>query len=426
MRTESFAQGVQADTNPVRSLAPTGARFWMGILLALGLLLVGCQNTAWFPLAPTPTPRPTLSPTPAPPVLRVWLPAPWTPDTPGGAFLRARLEAFARERDVELQVRVFREQDMALLLTNLEIAAPQALPHVLLLSQGAIEHLAHRNQLAPFPEDETWKVIFEETPWYPYTRASVWVRQKPYALPLAGDAWVFWVEEALAERWSRQSWYAWAQPPDTWAYPAGLEPPWPLWALYRAANGAFPPVPERSSDREALLEVFSLIHRSRRNRTLPPDVLTWRSLDDLLRYAYHHPAWLARYDEGADLVNRKPVRIPSPQGKPTVNLGWTYAWALHRDLPSSPVYQQALDLVRTLHTQDVRQALMETGGWLPVTPMEPWPRALTWNPDDLLSLDPLPSMEILEPWHARMKEQERALLEDRITPSDAVEAFFQK
>ena len=388
--------------------------------LSLGIL-TGCQNIE----IPWPTPQIPVTPTatPQPASLTVWLPPEWSEETPGGRLLRERLQGFAQERELTLHVRVHREADMVALLQDLPLAAPRALPTVMLVPQPTLERLLEEEALAPLPETDEWRSLLTETPWYPYAQATVWAGEHPYALPWVGDTWVFWVDQELASHWPQQTWYAWAQPPETWAYPGGLEEPWPLWALYRAANGSFPPAPERKTDREALLEVFTLLYRSARNGVLSPDVLAWQSLEDLRRYAYRSPAWLARYSRGYGLENRVAVRISSPQGQPGLGLAWAYGWVLYRDLDPK-THERALDLLHTLHDPNLARNLVEEAGWLPVYPLEPWPRTMPWPEEELFSLDPLPASQAIQPWHAPLKAQEKALLESRRSPSEALDAFF--
>ncbi len=403
-------------------MSTTRSRF-LQILLTLGMLLGGVASCTFLPTVapPEPTPSPTATPPPAPRI-RVWVPPAWGPGTPGGLVLAEALDTWAVQKGVTLVFRVYTLEEMRSLLESASLIAPQALPHLLLVEQGLVEEWVREERLLALPQEDPWITLVQETSWFPYARSTVWVGGGFYALPWAGNAWTLWVPSDQVEAWDKQPWETWFRDDNTWAFPAALEEPWPLWSLYRVAGGAFPPSSERTFDRQALLQVFTLLADSRTHDALPRQVLQWRTVDDVMAFAQTE-MWLLPYAQGGRDRARVPVWIPTPQGEPGPTLGWVYAWVVPQGIPES-VRPLVLDALRELQQPRTRSRVVDEGKWLPVARMDPWPETFPWPPEDLDRLDARPGPSVMGSWHALLATQARDILDGLVTPEEAVQALL--
>lgn len=181
----------------------------MSTVLIAAVVLSGCQVIqSWLPGAPTPppaqatpspTPQSTLtveSPTPDAPAevksLTLWLPPQFDPGsgTPAGELLRARLETFARQNNLTLNVRIKAQSGPAGLLDSLEItslAAPAALPGLIALPRAQMETAALKGLIQPIPGLGD---LLKQNDWYPYAAELATMQGTPFCLPFAGDALV--------------------------------------------------------------------------------------------------------------------------------------------------------------------------------------------------------------------------------------------
>ncbi len=393
--------------------------------LALSLLLGGGVSCALLPpnVAPTPvTPKATPTPVPAPQV-RVWVSPVWGPGTPGGSVLAEVLDGWASRKGVTLVLRVFTREEMRALMASVSLVAPQARPHLLLVDQALVETWVQGEHLAGLPREDPWTQRVTETPWFPYARATVWLGGGFYALPWAGNAWTLWVLPEDKDAWAQRPWTAWSEDPNAWALPTGLEEPWPLWSLYRAAGGVFPPSPQRPSDREALTQVLTLLAESRTREALPRQALQWRTVEDLLAFGTEVDMWLLPYAQGARGGNRVPLWIPNPEGEPGPIPGWVYAWVMPRGLDER-ARALALDLLAELQQPQVMVQVALEGKWLPVARLDPWPEAFPWPPEDLERLDARPGPEVMGDWHARLAQVADEVLRGLREPVEGVEALL--
>ncbi len=395
------------------------------LLLALSLFWGGVASCALLPPnVPATSVTPTVTPTPVPaPEMRVWVSPVWGPGTSGGAVLAEVLDGWASRKGVTLVLRVFTREEMRALIESAPLVAPQARPHLLLVDQVLVEAWVQEAHLARLPREEPWTSRVMETSWFPYARATVWLGGGFYALPWAGNAWTLWVPPENADAWAQRPWSAWTENPNTWALPTGLEDPWPLWSLYRAAGGAFPPSPQRPSDREALTQVLTLLADSRAREALPRQALQWRTIEDLLTFGNEVEMWLLPYAQGSQEGSREALWIPNPQGEPGPTLGWVYAWVVPRGLDDRE-RSLALDLLAEIQQSQVMAQVVRQGKWLPVSRLDPWPDEFPWPPDDLERLDARPGPEVMGDWHARLAQVADEVLRGLREPADGVEALL--
>jgi ABC-type glycerol-3-phosphate transport system substrate-binding protein len=124
-------------------------------------------------------------------LLRIWLPPEFDPEgnSPASQLLKARLDEFAKENpDVRLEVRVKALEGVGGLLDSLvaaNVAAPLALPDLVLLPRPTLESAALKGLLHPY---DGLTNIMDETSWYEYAKQMAHVQSSVYGIPFAGDA----------------------------------------------------------------------------------------------------------------------------------------------------------------------------------------------------------------------------------------------
>ena len=124
-------------------------------------------------------------------LVRLWLPPEFDPEgtSPASQLLKARLDEFAKENpDVRLEVRVKALEGVGGLLDSLvaaNVAAPLALPDLVLLPRPTLESAALKGLLYPY---DGLTSIMDDTSWYKYAMQMAHVQSSIYGIPFAGDA----------------------------------------------------------------------------------------------------------------------------------------------------------------------------------------------------------------------------------------------
>ena len=180
------------------------------VAISLGMLFsTGCASlepllASLTPPVPTPTAPPStptlaVTVTEAPPTpsedapLRIWLPVQFDPaaDNDPANLLEQRLAEFqAQHPGLELEIRLKKmdsENDIVNLLSLTSLAAPSALPDLILLSRPDLEAAALRGLLHPIDGLST---SLEDPNWYGYAKELAHIQNTGYGLPLGGDALV--------------------------------------------------------------------------------------------------------------------------------------------------------------------------------------------------------------------------------------------
>lgn len=178
------------------------------LAIFVGLLLsAGCSSFAPYLASFTPTAVPVKKSTPTPsptatatvpvqvsvPYLRVWLPPQFNPASGSEAanLLGKRLADFETQNPgVKIEVRIKKsdeENDIVNTLSVTSVAAPDALPDLVLLSQPDLETAALKGLLHPIDGLST---SLEDPNWYSYAQQLVHIQNTGYGLPFAGDVMV--------------------------------------------------------------------------------------------------------------------------------------------------------------------------------------------------------------------------------------------
>src|SRR5574339_59519 len=177
---------------------------FFGLLFSAGCAALEPIFEALTPAPPptkqaTRTPQPTATPTPTatarsePPLLRVWLPPQFNPAAGNDAatLLGERLAEFEAEHNgLRVEVRIKKddeENDIVKLLEVTNIAAPGALPDLILLSRPDLESAALKGLLHPIDGLST---SLEDPNWYAYAQQLAHIQNTGYGLPFAADALV--------------------------------------------------------------------------------------------------------------------------------------------------------------------------------------------------------------------------------------------
>lgn len=246
------------------------------LVVLVGLLLsAGCASIEPWLAALTPAPTPTLRPTPtraaatatptppapdAPLVLRIWLPPQCNPASGSDAatLLGERFAEFeAQHPGLKLEIRIKKSDEDNNVVDTLEvtnIAAPAALPDLLLLSRPDLEAATLRGLLHPI---DGLSNILEDPNWYAYARQLAHIQNTGYGLPFAGDSLVLVYYPELG---TLVSWEDVLASEGQLVFPAGNLQSLAGLSLYASAGGEVVNVQGLPSlETEALTRVLTLV-----------------------------------------------------------------------------------------------------------------------------------------------------------------------
>ncbi len=381
---------------PQVSILGKAAAGMLLVTLLSAALLSGCQFVQSFlPATPTASPTPpTAGTTPTPaevlptgtPVspaesrtLTIWLPPQFDPnsETAAGNLLRDRLNAFASENDVTLNIRIKSPTGSAGLLESLEItsvAAPDALPALIALPRVAIETAALKGLIYPLTEAS---VEPGKDDWYPYAAAMASVQGTPFCLPFAGDALV------LLYRPSRlpvpaQDWQGILNTNQPLILPAGDPQALLTLELYTAAGGALQDEQGRPTlDEVPLTSVLQLYQRGAQLSTFPfwltqftNDALAWQA------YREQRANWIVTW--ASNYLSELPAdtaiaNLPAFTNPVSLADGW--AWCLTD--PQADRRALSLQLSEYLVDSQFLASWTATAGYLPTRPssLAAWPNS---------------------------------------------------
>jgi len=125
--------------------------------------------------------------------LSLWVPEEFNPalKTPASILLEKTISEFeAQNDDIEIDIRVKADTGTSGLMESLAltaVAAPDAMPSLVLLTRSQMEETARKGIIFPF---EGLTAVLDETDWYPFARELASFQDDIYGLPVAGDALV--------------------------------------------------------------------------------------------------------------------------------------------------------------------------------------------------------------------------------------------
>ncbi len=369
-----------------------------GIVTPTDALLIGTGE-------PQSTPAPGQTAVPSPPIdtrlVRIWLPPEFDPqgNSQASQLLKARLDAFASENpNVRLEVRIKAQEGIGGLLDSLvaaNVAAPLALPDLVLLPRPTLESAALKGLLYPY---DGLTSIMDDASWFEYARQMAHVQSSIYGIPFAGDALMLAYHPSLQQ-----------DPPanletalslgEVLLFPAtDLQAAFTL-SSYMAEGGSV----QDSQGRPALDEatLTSILETDKRGSQsgVMPYWLTQYSSDDQIWDAFttnEYPTaitWASTYltyklSGTSDLAA---ATIPTPSGTPfTLTTG--YSWALAGQDPEQRTL--AVKLAEYLSNKVFLAEWTEAAGFLP-------PRAdalQSWSdPDQIRVLDQISTSGELMP-----------------------------
>ena len=322
------------------------------------------------PETATPIPQPTgTSPapsiTPAPGVLRIWLPPAFDPNasTAEALALKSRLESYSSSHpDITLDIRIKGTESGDGLLEALSLtrsAAPSALPDLVALPRASLEAAAVKGALHPLDglSDE-----LDNPDWYPYAREAGHVQDVTYGLPFAGDALAIVYHpsqfEELPTRWealfvAQKSLAFYADDPN------GML----LLSLY-LASGA--PLLDRSNqptlEEEALRNVLQAL-RGSRLVPLQSEQAAWTAFED--GRAQLAVVSTSRFMREDPLRDSALMPLPYPQDG-FFSLASTWAWVLAGSDPQNDA--AAAELAEFLVGDEFLAEWNQAGGYLSPRP----------------------------------------------------------
>jgi multiple sugar transport system substrate-binding protein len=362
---------------------------YLSVLLILVLLLSSCDafSIPWFETPPAPepangvstaTPTLTLTPTPdlsdststppGPLVLHVWLPPAFGLETESEAsrLLQERLDLFQEHRaNTRIDVRTKALDGiggMINTLTTASVAAPLALPDLVVLPREFIETAILKGLVYPYDDQD----VPSDSTWYTYAQEFGNLQDQKYALPFAGDALVLLYNPAEIEE-APSTWEAILENPAPLLFPANS--PLALFTLaqYQALDG---PIQDQEGrpvlDEATLARVYAFYQQASAGEQMP----FW-----LTQYDTDEQVWQAYLDNRAPMVvtwfshylQNRPINtaiapLPTEAGAP-FTLATAWGWVLTNPDPARRAL--STELADFLTQPDFLIPWLESAGLLP-------------------------------------------------------------
>lgn len=370
------------------------SRHWLIAVLLMMLFVTACENLPveiefpWIntPAAteethlpvdligtPTPTslePEPTLTAEKDTEKLILWLPPELNPheDSVAGQLLQDKLNTFAQENKIEIEVRVKSQTGSGSLtdaLTAANLAAPLILPDLIVLSATDLQMAAKRELIFP---NARMQEMMNDTDWYPFGQELSRIDGEIMGIPLLGNPLSLVYNEASllvpSNNWvdikSNFGYFGFAADDSQAKY---------LLLLYQAVGGKVIDSQGRAILEEgplvealtALKEGQGALHVSNLTVGFQTEEQVWnaflnRSLDTAVV-----PVALILNHQGEFANQPKPALT-----EPDITLGTAMAWALGN---SDPARQElALGLLAELTETEFLSSWSEALGLLPARP----------------------------------------------------------
>jgi len=382
------------------------------IVISLGIFFsAGCASlepllASLTPPVPTPTQQPTTTPpvvptqiVPAssePPVLRVWLPMQFDPaaENDPAKLLGQRLAQFKDEHPgLQMDVRLKKmdsENDIIDLLSLTSVAAPDALPDLILLSRPDLETAALHGLLHPI---EGLSTSLEDPNWYEYAQQLAQIQNTGYGLPFAGNTLVFVYYPELG---TLVTWEDILASDGKIVFPAGNPESLVGLSLYTSAGGQVLDAQGLPTlDADALTRMLTLVQQGVSKEIFPPSLANVTTDAQTLQIYRTGSTdtnkaiiWILNYRASEDgTITPLPGLGETPFSYAT---GWV--WALAGGNPEKQ--QLAAELAEYLVADDFIGEWTRLTGYLPTRPSEV-PENDRMMAAILESAHPVPSNDVL-------------------------------
>jgi multiple sugar transport system substrate-binding protein len=382
-------------------LISMGTRHFRFLSVLILVVLVGCTSLPFglggsAGATPTtingtqqPTPTKTVSATQAPTstssqqaentpqpngesVLRIWVPPEFNPQasSAAGQMLNARLHEFmSANPGLRLDVRVKAlagEGGMIESLVAANVAAPLAVPDLVLLSRPLLESATLKGLLYPF---DGLTGLMDDPNWYDYARQLSRIQSSTYGIPVAGDALALVYQPVLTETLANtlEDLLSLGEPLD---YPAADPQALFTISLYLAQGGRLQDDQGRPMlDKDELINIFEFIKQASEAGMMPTwltqyanDSQVWEAF---LNNQYHMAiTWVSTYLSHLDATSDglALTRLPTMSNVPfTLATGWS--WALSSQ--DATRRQLAVRLAEYLADKDFLAQWTSAAGYLP-------------------------------------------------------------
>ena len=356
---------------------------------------------------PSPVPTRGATATPMPPLatetpsiqhddasLRIWLPEQFNPaaESRAAELVAERLEEFqAKHSELEIEIRIKKVDEEGVILNALSVtsvAAPGALPDLVLLSRPDLEAAAVQGLLHPM---EGLSTLLDDPNWYGYAQQLGYIHDTGYGLPFLGDTLVLVYYPELGQI---ATWEEVLASEGQIVFPAGNPQGLVGLALYASAGGQIlneQGVP--TLEREALTRVLSFVQEGVSQEIMPTSLANvTNEMQTLQIYrtgnANKGIIWYLSYEPAEDGAL---APLPGLDQVPfSYATGWV--WALAGADPENQ--QLAVELAEYLVDDNFLAQLTSETGYLPTRPstVETSDRTMTAI---LESAHPLPSNDVL-------------------------------
>lgn len=369
-------------------------RAWLIAILLLMLFSTACESLPieielpWLdtPVPTTETELPVIlngTPTPASPEpeltltaeagarkLIVWLPPELSPyqESLAGYLLQEKLDNFAEENKVEIEVRVKSQTGSGSLtdaLTAANLAAPAILPDLIVLSVNDLQLAAKRELIFPHARLQE---MMNDTDWYPFGQELSLVNGEVLGIPLLGNPLSLVYNESSLLVPSND----WTDIKDNFGYfgfAADDSQAKYLLLLYQAVGGKVMDAQGRAILEEGpLVEALTALKEGQGALHISSLTVGFQTEDQVWNAFLNRSLDTAVVPVATILKKREPVtNQPKPAlTEPEITLGTGMAWALGNP---DPVRQElALNLMAELTDTEFLSSWSEALGWLPARP----------------------------------------------------------
>jgi multiple sugar transport system substrate-binding protein len=443
-----------------------GSRFFRFVSVFLLMALVGCtglpfglgspadvtptavnNNQLLTPAIPastdqaaTPTASPPSEITPEPTgatVLRIWVPPEFNPATNNAAsqLLNARLQEFIKTKpDLRLDVRVKAAEGEGGMLESLvatNVAAPSAVPDLVLLPRSMLESAALKGLLYPF---DGLTSLLDDPNWYDYARQQARIQSSTYGIPFAGDAMTLVYRPTFTETLANnlEDLLSLGEP---LIYPAADPQSLFTISLYMAAGGSLQDNQGRPMlDRDTLVRIFEF-YKQASEAGMMPTWLTQYSNDSQVWDAFlgnqYHMAitWASTYlsYQLATPGDLALFRLPTLSDVPfTLATGWS--WALSSQ--EAGRRSLAVELAEYLADTDFLAQWTSVAGYLPPRKdaLQRWPNEQLRNTIDQISSSAtlIPPLDMLSSIGPAMQQALISVLKAQSDPQSAAQAVLSQ